>query len=444
MTKQSLLTDQLHTAAPQTELLTSPSDLARFAVDGVTPHVAALPATIEDVAALLKLANEQYLAVLPVGGSTELELGQPPERYDLAMCTARLNALLEHEAADLTCSVQAGMTLADLQQRLATKGQFLALDPPNAERATIGGILAGNASGPQRLRYGAARDLVIGLRVVLGDGTIARSGGKVVKNVAGYDLNKLYIGSRGTLGIIVEANFKLIPKPEREETLLVAFENATDAMETVIALLSSVVTPSAIELLDPAAQQHLPEQAIQMLPGPAHLLAVSFAGGAKAVSRQLADTRVIATQHAGSPRGNLEGTAHAAFWDAVRIQQIGPVVCKISLLIKDVAAFLAQAQTICQLQQLESSAIAHAGSGVIYLQLRPADALDRLASAIGQLRALALQGKGSLVITHAPTALKAQINVWGDTRPDLRLMETLKQKLDPASTLVKGRFVGGL
>jgi glycolate oxidase FAD binding subunit len=444
MTKQSPLTDQLHAAAPQTELLTSADDLRRFAVDGVTPQIAALPASVEDVAALLKLAGEQQLAVLPVGGSTELTLGQPPERYDLAICTARLNALLEHEAADLTCSVQAGMTLADVQQRLATKGQFLALDPPNDANATIGGILATNASGPQRLRYGAARDLVIGLRVVLGDGTIARSGGKVVKNVAGYDLNKLYIGSLGTLGIIVEANFKLIPRPEHEETLLVAFEDASAAMETVIALLSSVVTPTALELLDPTAQQNLPEQARQMLPGPAYLLAISFAGVSKAVTRQLADTRAAAASHAGSPRGTLEGAAHDAFWAAVRTQQNGAVVCKVSLLINDVAPFLAEAQTICQEQQLASSAIAHAGSGVVYVQLSPADAVDQLAAAISQLRARALQGKGSLVVTHAPTALKGQINVWGEARPDIRLMQTIKQKLDPANTLVKGRFVGGL
>ncbi|HEY7347409.1 MAG TPA: FAD-binding oxidoreductase [Ktedonobacterales bacterium] len=452
MTKLSLLTDQLHAAAPQTELLTSSGDLKRFAVDGVKPQVVALPGVVDDVAALLKIASERHLAVLPVGGCTELELGQPPERYDLAICTVRLNALLEHEAADLTCSVQAGMPLAALQQYLTAKGQFLALDPPNAERATIGGILAANASGPQRLRYGAARDLVIGLRVALGDGTIARSGGKVVKNVAGYDLNKLYIGSLGTLGIIVEANFKLIPRPERQETLLVSFENAPAAMETVIALLSSVVTPTAIELLDPAAQRHLSEQAIKMLPagalalweGPAHLLAISFSGGAQAVARQLADTRTTATRHAGSPGDHLEDAAHDAFWAAVRAQQIGPVVCKVSLLINELAPFLAHAQTICQEQQLEASAIAHAGSGVIYLQLRPPDATDRLAVVISQLRAQALKSKGSLVITHAPTALKAQINVWGEARPDLRLMETLKQKFDPHHTLVKGRFVGGL
>ncbi len=444
MTRRSLLTEQLHAAAPRAELLTNPSDLRRFAVDGVMPQVAALPATVEEVAALLKVASERHLAVLPVGGGTDLELGQPPERYDLALCTLHLNTLLEHEAADLTCSVQAGMTLAALQERLATKGQFLALDPPNTERATIGGILAANASGPERLRYGAARDLVIGLRVVLADGTIARSGGKVVKNVAGYDLNKLYIGSLGTLGVIVEANFKLIPLPERQETLLVAFKGLTTAMETVVDLLGSVVTPTAIELLDAAAQQGLPEQAVQMVQEPAYVLAIAFSGGAKAVARQLADAVATARRHAGSPHGTLEGTAHEAFWAAVRAQQTGPVVCKVSLLINDLAPFLAGAQAICQEQRLEVRTVAHAGSGVAYLQLRPPDAVERLAAAIGQLRALALRGKGSLVITHAPTALKERVNVWGDARADLRLMAALKQKFDPANTLVKGRFVGGL
>ncbi len=444
MSDMSLFTRQLHTGAPQTEILSSPGDLARFAVDGSVPALAVLPATVEDVAVTLKLAGEHHLAVLPIGGSTQVGLGQPPERYDLALCTARLNRILEHEAADLTCSVQAGITLAALQQQLATKGQFLALDPPESEHATIGGILAANSSGPQRLRYGSARDLVIGLRVVLGDGTIARSGGKVVKNVAGYDLNKLYIGSLGTLGVIVEANFKLFPRTEEEQTLLVACRDASTAMEIVIGLLSSVVTPTALELLDRSAQQQLPGQAGQTTPETTYLLAIAFSGGTKAVARQIADARAAAAHQGGAPQNTLEGANHDGFWAAVRAQQHGPVTCKVSLLINSVASFLARAQAICQEQQLTSSVIAHAGSGLIYLRLGPSDAVDRLAMAISQLRTLALSDKGSLVITNAPTALKARINVWGEPRPDLRLMKILKQRFDPQYTLVKGRFVGGI
>lgn len=444
MSDIGLFTKHLHANAPQAEMMISPGDLARFAADGVAPALAVLPTNVEDVAATMKLASENHLTVLPVGGSTQLGLGQPPERYDLALCTAHLNRLLEYEAADLTCSVQAGITLATLQQQLATKGQFLALDPPDGEHATLGGILAANASGPQRLRYGAARDLVIGLRVVLGDGTIAHSGGKVVKNVAGYDLNKLYIGSLGTLGIIVEANFKLIPRPEDEQTLLVACGDAATAMGIVIGLLNSVVTPTALELLDRAAQQRLPGQVAQRVPEAAYLLAVAFSGGTKAVTRQLADVRTTAAQQKGSPQDTLEDSNHESFWAAVRSQQHGSVTCKVSLLINNIAPFLARAQIICQEQQLESSIIAHAGNGLIYLQLGPASAIDRLAIAIGQLRALAVNDKGSLVITSAPTALKSRISVWGDARPDLRLMETLRQRFDPQNTLVKGRFVGGL
>ena len=440
----SLLTDQLHAAAPQAILLSEPDDVKLFAIDGVTPRLAALPATIEEVAAMMKYASEQHLTVLPIGGGTDLELGQMPERYDLALSTTRLNALLEHEAADLTCSVQAGITLADLQQRLKTKGQFLALDPPNAEHASIGGILAANASGPQRLRYGSARDLVIGLRVVLADGTIARSGGKVVKNVAGYDLNKLYIGSLGTLGIIVEANFKLIPCPEHEQTILVAFETAEKAMQAVTGLLSSVVTPTALELLDPAAQQAIRQQTQQPLPTRAALLAISFAGGAQAVARQISDTRALVARTGGSPDGLLEADTHAKFWDAVRHQQNGPITCKVSLLISEIAPFLAGVQNICQEHQLTSSALAHAGSGIVYLQLQPADAAERLTSAINQLHALAQHNKGSLIVTRAPASLKTTISIWGEPRPDLILMQTLKQKFDPAGTLAKGRFVGGL
>lgn len=446
--RANALIDQLHRVAPQSELLTGANDLNAFALDGLQPQAAILPGTVEDVAAILKVAAEQHLAVLPCGSGTELGLGQPPARYDLALCTARLNSLLEHEAADLTCSVQAGMTLAALQQRLGAKGQFLALDPPHAERATIGGILAANSSGPGRLRYGAARDLVIGLKVVLGDGTIARSGGKVVKNVAGYDLNKLYIGSLGTLGVIVEANFKLLPRPEHEETLLIGFDRAEAAMQIVVALLGAVVTPTALELLDQATQrqiaQALEPSVADMATEHPYVLAVSFSGGRKAVARQLADTRSAASRAGGSPGASLEAQTHQAFWEAVREQQTGPLTCKVSLLINDVAPFLKSAQTICAEQDLEISAMAHAGSGLVYLHLRPAEATDRLVQALSLLRAWAVSRQGSLVITRAPTALKERLNVWGETRAEQRLMQQLKQQFDPQATLVAGRFVGGI
>src|SRR6266568_6125363 len=199
--------------------ISDPDELRNYAVDGLLPRLAVIPETVEQVAQIVALANQQGLTVLSLGGGSRINLGGIPERIDVLLEMDSLTRLLEHEAPDLTCHVEAGITLAALQAQLATKGQRLALDPPGAQQATIGGILASNASGPKRLRYGTARDMVIGLHVVQASGEVARSGGRVVKNVAGYDLNKLYIGSLGTLGIIVEANFKLQPFPIKERTL---------------------------------------------------------------------------------------------------------------------------------------------------------------------------------------------------------------------------------
>src|SRR6266702_3703543 len=234
------LRDAIQNYAPSAQVSSAVDTLRNYTVDGLLPRLVVTPTAVEEVAHIVALTAQHGLSLLPRGGGSRMSVGGLPERIDVLLETNKLTQLLEHEAPDLTCHVQAGLTLAALQAQLATKGQRLALDPADAQQATIGGLLASNASGPKRLRYGTARDLVIGLHVVQATGEIARSGGNVVKNVAGYDLNKLYIGSLGTLGIIVKANFKLQPLPANERTLLLTFTKAADAMQTVIALLGSL------------------------------------------------------------------------------------------------------------------------------------------------------------------------------------------------------------
>ncbi len=253
MTKIETFAAAISQYTPTVQVMTDPDTLRDYAVDGLLPRIVVIPETGEQVAQIVALTSQHDLTLMARGGGSRTNLGAIPDQIDVLLETSQLTRLLEHEAPDLTCHVEAGITLAALQEQLAAKGQWLALDPPDAQQATLGGILASNASGPKRLRYGSARDLVIGLHVVQANGEIARSGGRVVKNVAGYDLNKLYIGSLGTLGIIVEANFKLQPLPADERTLLLSFPNATDAMQMVIALLGSLLTPSAIELIDAGA-----------------------------------------------------------------------------------------------------------------------------------------------------------------------------------------------
>jgi glycolate oxidase FAD binding subunit len=221
-----------------------------FTVAGVRPGCLCAPATVDEVSAAVRAASAAGGAVIPWGGGTRMSLGFPPRSADLVLQTFRLSEIVEYEPADLTVTVQAGMPLADLQARLGAEGQMLALDPAAADRATIGGLIAANASGPLRLLYGTARDVVIGTRVVNADGIISKAGGRVVKNVAGYDLNKLYVGSLGTVGVIVELSFKLHPLPANEGMLLAAFSSAAEAAAPIAALMRSPLGPAAVELLD--------------------------------------------------------------------------------------------------------------------------------------------------------------------------------------------------
>ena len=221
---------------------------AGTAVDGVPVARLARPGSVEEASQVLRAAAEDGLAVAFAGGASKLGLGNPPERADLLVSTGRLDQVLEHAAGDLVVRAQAGVRLADLQAALAPAGQWLALDPPEP-RATVGGVVAANASGPRRLRYGTVRDLIIGITVVLADGTVAHAGGKVVKNVAGYDLAKLFCGSLGTLGMVAEVIFRLHPLPAAAAVVTLEVEEPAQAGRAVQRLLRSPLEPSAVELV---------------------------------------------------------------------------------------------------------------------------------------------------------------------------------------------------
>src|SRR6266851_8111451 len=371
---------------PAMQIISDPDELRNCTVEGLLPRVTVIPETVEQVGQVVALANQQGLTLLTRGGGSRINLGGIPEQFDILLETTRLIRLLEHEAPDLTCHVEAGLTLTALQAQLATKGQRLALDPPDAQQATLGGIVASNASGPKRLRYGTARDMVIGLHVVQASGDIARSGGRVVKNVAGYDLNKLYIGSLGTLGIIVEANFKLQPLPVDERTLILTFSNAEDAMHTVIDLLGSLLTPSAIELIDSWAASDMTDFFGLTLPTNGYTLAVNFEGNTTSIDRQVHETRLLARKNDALLGDDLVGEAQAQFWNIVREHTQGTVTCKAVVLVSQMANYLKTIEQVCQNHELESAVVAHAGNGILFIELRPADATHRLVEAIKELR----------------------------------------------------------
>jgi glycolate oxidase FAD binding subunit len=440
----STLISLLQQRLPAGRLITELDDLRNYPIDGLLPDVVSIPTTVNEAVEIVAATHEQRQTIMARGGGSQMNVGGLAEKIDVLLQTTNLDHLLEHQGADLTCEVEAGITLATLQKHLSAQGQRLSLDPARADETTIGGILATNASGPKRLHYGTARDLVIGLRVIQADGAIARSGGRVVKNVAGYDLNKLYIGSLGTLGIIVEANFKLHPLPDAEHTLLFTYSRIEDAMQMVMTLMGSLLTPSALELIDARAASEVATLCGLSLPTSGYTLAINFEGSQKTIARQREETRLLARQTQAFIGEELEREKQEHFWNTIRECTQGTLTCKAAVLLTQVVPYIHTLDAICQHYELESATIAHAGNGIVYSELRPAEATPRLLAAIGELRHYIDSLGGSLIIERCPVEIKRQVSIWGEPRGDFGMMQQLKQQFDPQSTFVRGRFLGGL
>jgi glycolate oxidase FAD binding subunit len=422
----------------------------RFAVDGVRPEVAVFPGSVEEVSAVLAACSEARVGVIPWGGGTSMGQGAIPARGEVALGLTRLDRVLEHEPADMTSTVQAGMTLAAYQAALGERGQFLALDAPSSGRATIGGILAANVSGPRRIRYGTARDLLIGAKIVHADGTVTRSGAKVVKNVTGYDLNKLYVGSLGTLGVIVEACFRLYPHPTAERTWIGWLPDAARGRDAVAALLDSPLVPSALELLNRAAAEGVLSQAGISPKAGSMLLAVAVASVPEAVAAQLGEVARLARPHGGEGEV-VAGEAHERFWQAVR--DVGAngeagITLKASVLPGHVGEAFGRGEAIAAQHGLRVASVSEAGTGVVRYRLWDGagggEPQRRMVEAVLALRAMAGGVRGSLVVLDAPPEVKAAADVWGPVGQGLALMRALKEQFDPSHTLNPGRFVGGL
>lgn len=257
MVNNAVLIEQLAAIVGASHVSDSPQVRAQFSVHERAAACVVAPGSVEEVSAVMQVAHQQRATVIPWGGGTQQWIGNPPERADLVVRTERLNRVLIHEPNDLTISVEAGMTLGALRHHLAAHNQMLPIDPPLADHATIGGLIATAADGPRRIGYGTLRDLLIGITVVEATGRISKAGGMVVKNVSGFDMMKLYHGSFGTLAVIVAANFKLLPAPRHHEWMLHTFSTSHDAFAFLDDLHASQLTPAAAEYINREALRAL-------------------------------------------------------------------------------------------------------------------------------------------------------------------------------------------
>jgi glycolate oxidase FAD binding subunit len=444
-------------------------------VGAVPARLVVRPADATQVRGVLELANSAGLAVIPAGGRTKIAWGHPPRAADLLLSTTRLNQVIEHAHGDMTATVQAGCTVADFQARLAQNGQRLAIDVLCPSRATIGGILATNDSGPLRHAYGSLRDCLIGITVVLADGTIARSGGKVVKNVAGYDLPKLFIGSMGTLGVIVEATFRLYPLARVTRTLSFAepttggLKKMLDAIATCSPLTSAVQIDAATDgVFSPSSPSSgtpgegwggglvsgdasanrphpnpPPEYRRREQDGPTKRLSaridILIEAHPQAIDDKVAQ---ICAALAGCGAEQIEVANDPWNQREAIFGSPDACVCKFSTLSSHLPDLFDQLRTVASKRGVHWRAIAQA-FGIGLLQLSSTEPA-RIADAVADLRDQLSPIGGSLILLTAPRSVKSAIDVWGEAGDALPLMRRIKEQFDPKSTLSPGRFVGGI
>lgn len=444
---------RLEALAGPANLITQAESLRAYAVDSLAPAAAARPESAEQAAEIVRMAASENLAVIPVGACTKLGVGQPPVRYDLALDLTRLDRIAHYDPGDLTLSVDAGMPLARLAELLAAHDQFIPLETPWWERATVGGTVASAVDSPLRQFYGTTRDFVIGAEFVTAAGALAKSGGRVVKNVTGYDLHKLAVGSLGTLAALTRVNFRTFPLAQSRRAFLASFARPEAALDLRRRIAGSPLTPATLDIISPEAARKISAPDAPLSGELWHLL-TGFEGTERVVARYERDlARLGEEARAAESRVLLD-----AGWSVLRARlreaiplllaaAPAPAVCKLSLLPGRFAEVFGKLRAAAGKLSLESAILAR-GTGAVYFALLAdragEDSLPRLARAAGAVFEIAAAAGGHATIPWCPAALKRTVSVWGPPRADFALMRRVKSAFDPASVFAPGRFAGGI
>lgn len=463
---------RLESVVGASQVMAQPAECVRYAADGVVPTAVVRPASAEEAAEIVRFAASEKLAVIPCGARTKLGIGMPPARYDVALDMTGLHQIAHYDPGDLTLSVDAGMPLATLNATLNEHNQFLPLFVPYYLQCTVGGTIASGVDSPLRQFYGTARDYVIGAEFVTGSGALAKSGGRVVKNVTGYDLQKLLIGSLGTLAVITRVNFRTFPAPPASRGFVAACSNLETALRLRNAITASPLTPLTLEIVNPAAAALFASRAPQSiqpplaLPGdwfhPQHWQLLAAFGGEPAVlARYERDLTRLAKEAGALDIAVLDDSTRPLLWGRLRealplFLESSPAaaILKLSLLPSQLPEACASLEKSCRAGAVPLALVARA-VGTLYAALLPDSANDgtlrNLARIAQDSLSLAARLGGSAMLLFAPVSLKAHVNVWGpppapipSPRADFPLMQRVKNSFDPAGILSPGRFLGGL
>ncbi|MGH9574832.1 MAG: FAD-binding oxidoreductase [Candidatus Acidiferrales bacterium] len=446
-----------------------PSRLSGYAVDGVTPNAALQPSSPEEILEIVKFAVSENLSIVVNGARTKIGIGLAPRRYDIALDVTRLNQIVAYDPGDLTLSVEPGVAICHLQRTLNEHGQFLPHGAPFMTRATVGGTIASGVEGPLRQMYGTARDFVLGMEFVTGDGVAAKSGGRVVKNVTGYDLHKLMIGSLGTLGIITKINLRTFPAPQSVRGFAAHFTHAADAVACRNSVAASALRPMTLDILSPGVAELFAGDAARriepnelpdgLLSRGGWTLTTGFSGNDDVLDRCEAELGAMVESAGGTHFSRIgdDKTPSAITAAFGRVREFAPIalesspactIMKISVLPEHLEHAIAAAKHAADDHSLTWTAVAR-GVGVIYVALF-ADGNDEkhMKCAAGATNRIhedcCARLGGNSTIPWCPSEWKSALSIWGPERPDLPLMHRVKSVFDPQGILAPGRFVGGI
>jgi FAD/FMN-containing dehydrogenase len=457
-------------------VVTGLESLSRYAVDDVQPWVAVFPESVEEVSKVVSLAGKENLAMVPWGFGTKMVKGNPPSRLDMVLCTERLNRVVDMDTANLTVTAQAGVPFKELQAALRGEenrcylpledpvtvseeeicsdrenmGCFVPLLPPFSSTSSLGGIIAANSSGPMRLLYGLPRDMVLGVRFVAPNGDIIGMGGKTVKNVSGYDVSKLMIGSHGSLGVLCEMTFRLLPLPEKANTELLFFKDLGEASELTNRIFDSPLLPAAVEIVNHGA---FPFLAVEGMRKSGFAVAVAMEGVEETVDRMAKEVKAMGSELGALENRGFQGEHHYGFWNTYSnlpavLGERNPDLLSVRLNypISRYAEVLDCGASAASNHALDAVLLSHAGSGVsfVHIMVSQSNATEPVISFLKQLGERCESLGGHMVLDRARPFWKKQWPAWGKVGGNFTVMKRIKEQMDPLGIFSPGRFVGGI
>lgn len=455
---QSYLIDQLSQLLGSNSVSTSDG----HEIDGLTPQAVVRPADLLQLSEIMRWAASKQVSLLPRGGGTRSSLGNIPLKTDVVLDMGAFDHVLDYQPADMTATVEAGMTLSSMQRQLALGGEFVPLESAQSDRSTIGGILSVGAGGPLSHTYGLPREWLIGISVMTTKGIVTKAGGKVVKNVTGYDLNKLYTGALGTLGVIVEASFKLLPREPHSGALVVSFPTVEASIAAGKKLLHTPAAPLGYHCVSSGVTNWLKHfsqpvsQELGLENREAPLCFSYFAGRAQATKRRMDEATAVLLSEGGNATYRIEGNAADEMlkWltdTASIIKTSSTLVMKISVQPQLASSVSKECADITVLGQIPDQVVDPGFGSIRFFWSEPgndstqaSDVDQSVLDAIQKIRAIIHRYKGSAVVENCPVGVKRQIDIWGHPPDSLELMQSIKKRFDPDCILNPGRFLGGI